>query len=78
MNNDTPELRFNNFTNDPIKYKLSEITKRIKSYSLSRNVETKEDTGYKYIHYGDIHKKVANIIDRESRLPNMVLLQSFK
>lgn len=71
MNNDTPELRFNNFTNDPIKYKLSEITKRIKSYSLSRNVETKEDTGYKYIHYGDIHKKVANIIDRESRLPNI-------
>lgn len=71
MNNDTPELRFNNFTNGPIKYKLSEITKRIKSYSLSRNVETKEDTGYKYIHYGDIHKKVANIIDRESRLPNI-------
>ena len=44
---------------------------RVKSYSLSRNVETKEYTGYKYIHYGDIHTKIADIIDESSNLPNI-------
>jgi len=71
MNENIPEFRFNNFTSTPKKYGLSEIVERVKSYSLSRDVETKEYTGYKYIHYGDIHKKVANIIDQRSQLPNI-------
>ncbi len=43
----------------------------MKTYSLSRNVETTEDTGYKYIHYGDIHTKVADKIDDFNNLPNI-------
>ena len=34
-------------------------------------METSEYTGYKYIHYGDIHTKVANVIDESSTLPNI-------
>ncbi|UIN52101.1 restriction endonuclease subunit S [Bacillus safensis] len=47
------------------------MVKRVKSYSLSRDVETPKNTGFQYIHYGDIHKKVANIIDLKSNLPNI-------
>ena len=42
---------------------------RLKSYPLSRDVETSDYTGYKYIHYGDIHTKVADKIDKSSNLP---------
>ena len=51
--------------------KLGDIVDKVKSYSLSREVETNEYTGYKYIHYGDIHTSVANIIDETSTLPNI-------
>lgn len=50
---------------------LRDVSKRISSYSLPRRKETKEFTGFKYIHYGDIHTKVANIINEDDNLPNI-------
>ena len=44
---------------------------KIKSYSLSRDVEYNESTGYKYVHYGDIHTGKADIINKKSVLPNI-------
>ncbi|WP_065451347.1 restriction endonuclease subunit S [Bacillus sp. 445_BSPC] len=70
-NNRTPEIRFLGYTGDWDQRKLDSIVDRVKSYSLSRDVETSEYTGYKYIHYGDIHTKVADIIDEFSNLPNI-------
>jgi type I restriction enzyme, S subunit len=70
-NNHTPELRFSGFSGDWEQFKLDSIVDRVKSYSLSRDVETIEYTGYKYIHYGDIHTKVADVIDESSNLPNI-------
>ncbi|MFC4409014.1 restriction endonuclease subunit S [Chungangia koreensis] len=67
----SPQFRFAGFINDWEQRKLDSIVDRVKSYSLSRDVETIEDTGYKYIHYGDIHTKVANVIDESSNLPNI-------
>ena len=49
--------------------KLGEVVEKIKSYSLSRDVETNEHTGYRYIHYGDIHKQVADLITHDEQLP---------
>lgn len=66
-----PEVRFPGFTGNWEMYKLDSMVDKVKSYSLSRDVETIENTGYKYIHYGDIHTKVANIIDEFSNLPNI-------
>ncbi|UOR14173.1 restriction endonuclease subunit S [Halobacillus amylolyticus] len=66
-----PEIRFPGFTGDWEQQKLNSIVDRLKSYSLSRNVETSEYTGYKYVHYGDIHTKVADVIDESSNLPNI-------
>ncbi|WOD65672.1 restriction endonuclease subunit S (plasmid) [Niallia taxi] len=70
-NNLTPEIRFTGFTKDWDQRKLESIVDRVKSFSLSRDVETSEYTGYKYIHYGDIHTKVADLIDESSDLPNI-------
>lgn len=64
-------MRFVGFTGDWEQRKLDSIVERVKSYSLSRDVETSEYTGYKYIHYGDIHTKVADVIDESSNLPNI-------
>ena len=66
-----PEVRFPGFDGEWEEHKLDSIVDRVKSYSLSRDVETTEYTGYKYIHYGDIHTKVADIIDEFSDLPNI-------
>lgn len=66
-----PDLRFSGFTDDWKLVSLDSLVDRIKSYSLSRAVETKENTGYKYIHYGDIHTNVAGIVDESSNLPNI-------
>lgn len=66
-----PEVRFPGFTGDWELSKLNSMVDRLKSYSLSRDVETRDYTGYKYIHYGDIHTKVADIIDESSNLPNI-------
>ncbi|WP_368505217.1 restriction endonuclease subunit S [Alkalihalophilus sp. As8PL] len=66
-----PEVRFPGFARDWEKRKLDSMVDRLKSYSLSRDVETNEYTGYKYIHYGDIHTKVAGVIDESSNLPDI-------
>ncbi|WP_404356868.1 restriction endonuclease subunit S [Cytobacillus firmus] len=66
-----PEVRFPGFTRNWEDSKLDSIVDRLKSYSLSRDIETSEYTGYKYIHYGDIHTKVADVIDESSNLPNI-------
>ena len=42
-----------------------------KSYSLSRDAETSEVSGYRYVHYGDIHKQVADIITADKQLPRI-------
>ncbi|MGF9977710.1 restriction endonuclease subunit S [Viridibacillus arvi] len=70
-NKRTPEIRFLGFNGDWEQRKLDSIVDRLKSYSLSRDVERSEYTGYKYIHYGDIHTKVADVIDESSKLPNI-------
>ncbi|MDO4699840.1 MAG: restriction endonuclease subunit S [Moraxella sp.] len=67
----TPKLRFPEFTGDWECRKLGEVVEKVKSYSLSRNVETEEFTGFKYIHYGDIHRGVANIIHSDEILPDI-------
>ena len=64
-----PELRFKGFTDDWEQRELSDLVKRIRSYPFSRDVETKEKTGYQYVHYGDIHTKVADIIEENNSLP---------
>lgn len=51
--------------------KLGDVVTRLKSYPLSRDVETTENSGYRYIHYGDIHTRVADVIDDESVLPQI-------
>jgi type I restriction enzyme S subunit len=61
----TPEIRFKGFTNVWEQRKLGEVVNKLRSYPLSRDVETEEITGYKYIHYGDIHKQVADIITND-------------
>ena len=72
MKNDhTPEIRFSTFNDVWTQRALNSVADRLKSYSLSRDVETKEFTGYKYIHYGDIHTKVAEIVDKNTNLPNI-------
>ncbi|MCG0678710.1 restriction endonuclease subunit S [Lactiplantibacillus plantarum] len=55
-----PQLRFKGFTDPWEKRSLDEITTKTKSYSLSRDVERDHETGYRYIHYGDIHTGVAD------------------
>ena len=66
-----PELRFKGFTGDWEQRKLGELVSRLKSYPLSRNVETSEDSGYRYIHYGDIHTRIADVIKDETVLPKI-------
>lgn len=66
-----PEVRFPGFTGDWEQRRLDSMVDRLKSYPLSRDVETSDYTGYKYIHYGDIHTKVADKIDKSSNLPNI-------
>ncbi|MGD9475172.1 MAG: restriction endonuclease subunit S [Eubacteriaceae bacterium] len=66
-----PELRFPGFSGDWEEKKLGEVAERLKSYSLSRDVETSKNTGIKYVHYGDIHTKVADKITNQSLIPNI-------
>ena len=53
------------------KRRLGDVVNKVRSYSLSRDVECNKSTGYKYIHYGDIHTGVADIINKKSVLPNI-------
>ena len=64
-----PRMRFGGFAAEWETRKLGEVVEKIKSYSLSRDVETKEATGYRYVHYGDIHKQVADFIICDEQLP---------
>ncbi|MEM5567237.1 restriction endonuclease subunit S [Aerococcus viridans] len=67
-----PKLRFKGFTDDWEQRELKNLVTRVKSYSLSRSVETNSDTNTKYIHYGDIHTHVADKIEKGTKLPNIV------
>ena len=64
-----PEIRLDGFEGDWEKVNLETSTIRLKSFSLSRDVETKENTGMRYIHYGDIHTGRASYINDENVLP---------
>lgn len=66
-----PALRFKGFTNDWEQRKLSDETNRIRSYSISHGFEVAEDTGTKYIHYGDIHTGKVKNINNINVLPNI-------
>ncbi|HHW38064.1 MAG TPA: restriction endonuclease subunit S [Bacillales bacterium] len=66
---DVPEIRFPGFTHAWEQRKLGKVVDVVKSYSLSRDVETDEDSGFRYVHYGDIHKKVADLIESAEQLP---------
>lgn len=48
---------------------LGKVVDAVRSYSLSRDAETDEDSGFRYVHYGDIHKKVAGLIESDEQLP---------
>ena len=58
--------------------KLGEVSKKLKSYSLTRSVESKTKTKIKYIHYGDIHTGIAQNITVNNKLPWIKLDQSKK
>ena len=64
-----PEIRLDGFEGEWEKTTLERSTERIKSYSLSRDVETSQDTGLKYIHYGDIHLGKVSLIDNGNSIP---------
>ena len=64
-----PEVRFTKFQDDWVRHELGSLVDKVKSYSLSRDVETTIPTDYRYIHYGDIHTKIAGLVDESSNLP---------
>lgn len=64
-----PEIRLNGFDGEWEKTTLEKSTDRVKSYSLSRDVETNQNTGLKYIHYGDIHLGKVSMIDDGNSIP---------
>ncbi len=64
-----PEIRFTGFSAQWEQHTLCDVSKHIKSYSLLRNEETEDKSGYRYIHYGDIHTKVADIITKDTNIP---------
>jgi type I restriction enzyme S subunit len=66
-----PEIRFKGFSGEWEERKLGEVVEKQRSYSLSRDAETKEASGYRYIHYGDIHKQVADLIISDEQLPKI-------
>ena len=64
-----PEIRLGGFEGEWEKTDLNNSTSRVKSYSLSRDVESNQDTGLKYIHYGDIHLGKVSRIDDGKLIP---------
>lgn len=64
-----PEIRLEDFEGEWEKTTLEKSTDRVKSYSLSRDVETNQNTGLKYIHYGDIHLGKVSMIDDGNSIP---------
>ncbi|GEM04769.1 hypothetical protein HMI01_17570 [Halolactibacillus miurensis] len=72
INKKTPNIGFSPLESELKKLSFEKIFVRVKSYSLSRSVESNSETGTKYIHYGDIHTKVADKVDRASNIPYIV------
>jgi type I restriction enzyme S subunit len=66
-----PEIRFAGFTDAWEQRELGKLVDVVRSYSLSRDVETDENSGFRYVHYGDIHKKVADLIESDEQLPKI-------
>jgi type I restriction enzyme S subunit len=66
-----PRVRFAGFSRDWQERRLGDVVEKLKSYSLSRDVESNEVTGFRYIHYGDIHKQVADLITNDEQLPSI-------
>ena len=64
-----PEIRLDGFEGEWDRTDLNKATDRVKSYSLSRDVETNQETGLKYIHYGDIHLGKVSRIDDGDLIP---------
>ena len=64
-----PEIRLDGFEGEWDRTDLSKATDRVRSYSLSRGVETNQETGLKYIHYGDIHLGKVSRIDDGHLIP---------
>lgn len=67
------EIRLDGFEGEWEKTDLNNATSRVKSYSLSRDVESSQDTGLKYIHYGDIHLGKVSRIDDGKLIPYIKL-----
>ena len=67
----SPRVRFAEFAEPWEQRKLGEVVEKLKSYPLSRDVENENATGYRYIHYGDIHKQRADIITNDEQLPSI-------
>lgn len=71
VNKNTPDIRFSGFGGNWDKKKLAELVQPVSSYPLSRGVEVNEDTKYRYIHYGDIHRGKLKVIKSEKQLSNI-------
>lgn len=70
-----PQIRFGGFGGDWEEKKLKDLVGEIKSYPFSRDIETDEKTGFKYIHYGDIHRGRISVIQSQDELPNIKPLE---
>ena len=64
-----PEIRLDGFEGEWDRTDLNKATDRVRSYSLSRDVETNQETGLKYVHYGDIHLGKVSRIDDGHLIP---------
>ena len=64
-----PEIRLAGFEGEWETKSLGSAVDRVKSFSLSRDVETTDNTGLKYVHYGDIHTGIASKIYNDNSLP---------
>ncbi|MCX8743125.1 restriction endonuclease subunit S [Lactobacillus sp. B3795] len=65
-----PRLRFREFDGEYVLSSIKDITNKVKSYSLSRDYEV-NDSRTEYVHYGDIHTRLNNIINDGDKLPNI-------
>ena len=73
-NKNLPKIRFPGFIENWEENNVGELVEIIKSYSYSRNEESEYGT-VSHIHYGDIHSKFNNIIDNNSKLPFLKLIE---
>ncbi|QUW20928.1 restriction endonuclease subunit S [Sporosarcina sp. Marseille-Q4063] len=71
-----PILRFPQFKGKWETERLNDLGSFRRNYSFSRSYEGKGN--YKHLHYGDIHSKFAGILDDETPIPSITVLQSFE